>query len=257
MGWKEALGYIKGAGVAEANARQDMNLPLGGRIGGMLQLQKTPFIQALSQGSLIDMPTDAESFIKAISRVDLPLAGKVYRYYLATGDAGGKELYLQIYVNAQGAIEDLVYCSQLTRIVPETEADQQVFMGLSGYGLGDKNYCIWREQLAELGFAESDLRTVFGAEEALEYWRDAGSPEQEFIPPFQGSETRLDDAQGITGVRQELYYMPYKRVLGDGVEYLFITTEIVQSQDGDSHKREMHVDFMIGIPVAPERISIL
>lgn len=266
MGWKDALEYVKGAaekkGAMGANTQQDLNLPLGARIGGIIQLQKTPFIHAVSNGSFIDMPTDAQSVIKAISRVNLSISGNVYRYYLATGDGGQKEIFLQVYVNSQGEIGDIIYCSQLTRIIPEGEEEQQVFMGLSGYGLGDKSYCLWREQLADLGFGEADLHAAFGTEEAIEYWRDAGDPEQDFIQPFKGSETRLDDAQGIHGVKQEIYYMPYRREIKSrdektNPEYLFITTEIVQSQNGDSSKRQIHVDFMIGIPVDLERIVIL
>ena len=265
MGWKDALQYVKGAaekkGFLDESVQQDLGLPLGARIGGIIQLQKTPFIRAISNGSFIEMPVDSQNIIKAISCVNLNISGKVYRYYLALGDAGQKEIFLQIYVNAQGEIGDIVYCSQLTRIIPETEEDQQLFMGLSGYGLGDRSYCLWREQLAELGYGEADLRAAFGDEEAIEYWRDAGDPEQEFIQPFIGSETRLDDAQGINGLKQEIYYMPYRREIntqegGGSLEYLFITTEIVKSQNGDSSKRDIHVDFMVGIPVELERVVI-
>ena len=271
MGWKDALQYVKGAaekkGIMGDAVQQDLHLPLGARIGGIIQLQKTPFIRAMAKGSFIAMPVDAQAIIKAISRVNLTMSGSVYRYYLALGDGGKKEIYLQVYANAEGEVSDVIYCSQLTRIIPETDEDQKVFMGLSGYGLGDKTYCLWREQLAELGYSEVDLNTAFDGEEAIEYWRDAGDPEQEFIQPFVGSETRLDDAEGMHGIKQDIYYMPYKRdikgdeanqeeIAGD-VEYLFITTEIVQSQNGDSSKREIHVDFMIGIPLELERVTIL
>ena len=111
------------------------------------------------------------------------------------------------------------------------------------------------------------LRAAFGGNEAIEFWRDAGDLELDFIQPFVGSETRLDDAEGMQGIKQEIYYMPYRRDIKGGnindeeskgnTEYLFITTEIVQSQNGDTSKREMHVDFMIGIPVELERINIL
>lgn len=264
MGWRDALQYVKGAaekkGLGDTSAHQDLGLPLGARIGGLVHLQKTPFIRAISNGSFIEMPTDSQNIIKAISRVNLAISGNLYRYYLSLGDRGSKEIFLQVYVNQQGDVGDIIYCSQLTRIIPETEEDQNLFMGLSGAGLGDKNYCLWREQLAELGYGEADLHAAFGAAEAIEYWRDAGDPEQDYIQPFVGSETRLDDAQGVNGLKQEIYYMPYRRELKEelegNLEYLFITTEIVQSQNGDNRKREIHVDFMIGIPVELERIVI-
>jgi hypothetical protein len=51
--------------------------------------------------------------------------------------------------------------------------------------------------------------------------------------------------------------MPYARQLGDGSkEYLLITTEIVQSVNGDARKRGIHVDFVVGIPVEQERLVI-
>ena len=275
MGWKDALHYLKKnaeKGIADkkggaSNVHQDLHLPLGARIGGIIQLQKTPFIHAISNGSFIEMPIDSQNIIKAISQVNINISGKVYRYYLAVGDGGKKEIFLQVYINSEGEVSDVVYCSQLTRIIPETEEDQKVFMGLSGHGLGDKSYCLWRDQLAELGYAEADLRAAFGGNEAIEFWRDAGDLELDFIQPFVGSETRLDDAEGMQGIKQEIYYMPYRRDIKGGnindeeskgnTEYLFITTEIVQSQNGDTSKREMHVDFMIGIPVELERINIL
>lgn len=265
MGWKDAFQYAKGITEkkgAGGQAQQDLHLPLGARIGGIIQLQKTPFIHAISNGSFIEMPTDSQNIIKAISRVNLALSGSIYRYYLVVGDGGKKEIFLQVYSDTEGEVKDVIYCSQLTRIIPETEEDQNVFMGLSGYGLGDRSYCLWREQLAELGYAEADLRAAFGSEESIEYWRDAGDPEQEFVQPFVGSETRLDDAQGMHGIKQEIYYMPYQREIkgreeNGNVEYLFITTEIVQSQNGDNSKRQIHVDFMVGIPVDLERVTIL
>lgn len=259
MSWKNAVSYAKdiagkhGFGGA---VEQDEDLPLGARIGGFLRLQKSPFIRAVSEGSLIDMPTDAQSVIKAISRVKLNLSGGLYRYYLQTGDVNEKEIFLQVYVNELGQVSEAIYCTQLTRLIPETEEDQQIFMGLAGYGLGDKTYSIWRFQLEELGFVESDLQVIFGADDTIDYQRDAGDVEQEFLAPFTGTEVRLDDAQGQQGLQQELYFMPYKRVVKGHTEYLFITTELVKSKNGDASQREIHVDFMVGIPVELERLVI-
>ena len=51
--------------------------------------------------------------------------------------------------------------------------------------------------------------------------------------------------------------MPYVRTLPDGGrEYLLITTEIVESVDGDANRRGIHVDFVVGIPIEQERIVI-
>jgi hypothetical protein len=39
-------------------------------------------------------------------------------------------------------------------------------------------------------------------------------------------------------------------------EYLLITTEIIDSVDGDTTKRGIHVDFVIGVPMEQERIIV-
>jgi hypothetical protein len=262
MSWNDALQYAKGMaakhGMAAA-APQDRGLPLGARIGGLITMQKSPFIRAVSNGSLVDMPTDADTLIKAIGRVNLNMSGSLYRYYVATGDDGSSEKFLQLYVDAGGQVNELMYCTRLARIFPASADDQEAFMGTSGYGLGDKTYTLWREQLAALGFGAADLQAAFGDQPGLEYQRDAGNPMSEFVTPFTGSETRLDDAAGSHGLLQDIYFMPYKRQIGqiDGsLEYLLITTEIVTSQDGDTARREIHVDFMIGIPVEADRVQI-
>jgi|GEM_PF-400658 len=264
MGWKNAVSYAKD--IADKHgfgngAAQDEGLLLGAKIGGFIRLQKSPFIRAISEGSLIDMPTDAQSVIKAISRVKLDLSGSLYRYYLQTGDlqtdeTNEKEIFLQVYVDASGQVSEAIYCTQLTRFIPETEEDQQIFMGLAGYGLGDKRYSLWRFQLEELGYVESDLQVMFGIDDTIDYYRDAGDIEQDFLAPFTGSEIRLDDAFGQHGLQQDIYFMPYKREVKGHTEYLFITTELVNSKNGDTNQREIHVDFMIGIPVELERVVI-
>jgi hypothetical protein len=264
MSWKSAVSYAKdiaekhgfSGDVYASENRQDEDLPLGARIGGFLRLQKSPFIRAISEGSLIDMPTDAQSIIKAISRVKLNLSGSLYRYYLQTGDANEKEIFLQVYVDERGHVSEAVYCTQLTRLIPETDEDQQIFMGLAGYGLGDKRYSLWRFQLEELGYVESDLQVIFGGDDAIDYCRDAGDEQQEFIAPFTGTEIRLDDTMGQHGLQQEIYFMPYKREVKGHTEYLFITTELIASRNGDASQREIHVDFMVGIPVELERVVI-
>jgi hypothetical protein len=259
MSWKNAVNYAKDIADKHgfgSDAAQDEDLPLGARIGGFLRLQKSPFIRAISEGSLVDMPTDAQSIIKAISRVKLNLSGSLYRYYLQTGDVSEKEIFLQVYVNELGQVSEAIYCTQLTRLIPETDEDQQIFMGLAGYGLGDKRYSLWRFQLEELGYVESDLQVIFGDDETVDYYRDAGDVEQEFLAPFTGSEVRLDDAMGKQGLQQEIYFMPYKREVKGHTEYLFITTELVKSKNGDAGQHEIHVDFMVGIPVELERVVI-
>ncbi len=260
MGWKDAYQYMHG--IAEKHGlatdksaqREDKDLPMGGRIGGLLKMQTSPFVRAMSNGSLIEMPTEANTLICAVSRLDLNLSGELYRFYVATGDDAKKEKFLQVFRDAKGDVTELMYCTHLTRIIPESAEDQDAYMGLSGSGLGDKSYSLWREQLASIGFAETDLALIFGDNESIEYVRDAGDPQSDFVVPFTGTEIRIDDAGGAHGLKQKIYFMPYVREFNGGREYLLITTEIVESQDGDSSKRGIHVDFMIGIPLEQERI---
>lgn len=271
MSWKNAVSYAQGIAAKYTSSGSDYRdeiLPLGARIGGVLQLQKSPFIRAITNGSLIEMPADAQTLIKAISHVKLNMSGSLYRFYVQTGDGlyigreQNREIFLQVYVNQQGDISEAVYCTQLTRIIPETEEDQQLFMGLTGYGLGDKRYSLSRFQMEALGYSKVDINNAFGAGDTLEYQRDAGAPLDEFMPPFVGTETRLDDAFGKQGLQREIYFMPYRRALNTSIdtematEYLLITTELLQNRDGDASKRAIHVDFMVGIPFELDCIRI-
>jgi hypothetical protein len=240
----------------ERGLREDIGLPLGARIGGTVRLQKSPFILAESKGSLITVPDDGDTLIRAISRVNLNLSGKLYRYFLQTSDHEQQEKYLQVLLDAQGQVTEILYCTQLTRIVPESAEQQETYMGLAGAGLGDLSYTLWRAQLAELGAADADLAIAFGDSDRITYRRDAGNPALDFIAPFTGTETRIDDAAGEHGLEQQLYFMPYVRELTGDREYLLITTAIVQSRDGDARRRAIHVDFTIGIALEPERVLI-
>jgi hypothetical protein len=257
MGWTDAYNYLRtGAAKLASNdaPRTDSGLPLGARIGSVVGIQQSPLLRAVTDGSLIALPDADDTRIVAVSQIKLKQAGGLYRYYLETGDRDDKEKFLQVYQNASGEVSEIMYCTQLARVVPETVEDQEAYTGQSGSGLGDRSYTLWREQLDD---ANLDLALIFGASEGLDYWRDAGDQQAQFVPPFTGTETRLDDAGGNTGLRQEMYFMPYVRQLrGGGNEYLLITTEIIHSVNGDRSKRGIHVDFVIGIPVEQQRIVI-
>ncbi|MBV8665479.1 MAG: DUF2491 family protein [Burkholderiaceae bacterium] len=264
MSWNNATSYVRDIvnkraakhGLYESQSNEDRDLPLGVRIGALVTLQKAPFIEAALNGSLITEPEGNALPIRAVSRVHLNLSGKLYRYFLHTGDDDEQQTYLQVLLDAHGNVTEVLYCTQLTRIVPESAEDQDAYMGLSGAGLGDSTYTLWRAQLAELGAAEADLAAAFGTSDQLVYSRDAGDPAQAFVAPFTGHETRIDDAAGEHGLAQRLHFMPYARKMGSGREYLLIATEIVDSRDGDASRRAIHVDFTIAIPLDVNRISI-
>lgn len=260
MGWKNVFDYVRGIagnhGMDGKARREDEDLPMGARIGSVVQLQKSPIIRAQTNGSLIAMPADGDTRILAVSQIKLNLAGALYRFYLAKGDDDAKEKFLQVYSDAQGKVAEVMYCTQLARVIPETAEDQDAYTGVSGVGLGDQTYTLWREQLAD-SLSEADLANVFGGNDRLDYTRDAGDTQAAFVAPFSGTETRIDDASGMQGLKQEMYFMPYMRSLpGGGREYLVITTEIIASVNGDTSKRGIHVDFCIGIPVEQERIVL-
>ncbi|HEV7816363.1 MAG TPA: DUF2491 family protein [Janthinobacterium sp.] len=260
MGWKDAFEYMRGVaakyGLSAEEQRQDEGLPLGARIGSLISVQQSPLIRASSNGSLITLPAAADTRIVAVSQIRLNLAGGLFRYYMATGDIDAKEKFIQLFRNGQGQIAEIMYCTQLARVIPETAEDQDAYTGAAGYGLGDQSYTLWREQLADMLDA-ADLAQVFGDSDRLDYRRDAGDTQAEFVAPFSGAEIRIDDAGGTHGLEQQMYFMPYVRELQDGShEYLLITTEIVNSVDGDTSKRGIHVDFVIGIPVEQERVVI-
>lgn len=260
MGWKDAFGYVRNAAMktGAVDAPEDQRLPLNARIGSMVTIQQGPLLRANTSGSLIALPQASDFRILAISRLKLNLSGKVYRYYLDKGDDQADEKFLQVYVDAQGNVAEVMYCTQLARVIPETVEDQEAYTGERGYGLGDRSYTLWRNQLGDYGLDEQDLNLVFGADEGIDFQRDAGDPGAEWVQPYQGGETRIDDAAGREGLQQDVYYMPYVRDLrgGAGPEFLLITTEIIRSVNGDSGKRGIHVDFVIGIPVEQERIVI-
>lgn len=258
MGWLDLLRYGKKhvENHRGPELRPDAGLPFGARIGSLLDIRKAAFIRAQSGGSLIVPPAADEVSIQAISRVKLDgLPGKLYRYYLAKGDDGNGEKFLQVYTSADGEVAELLYCSTLTRFVPETEEDQALFTGRDGRGLGEQTFTLAREQLEELDIDPMLLERALASADVIEYRRDVPGPE--FVAPFKGVETRLDDTGGTQGLTQRVYYMAYARDLAVGIEQLLISTEIVDSQDGDASRRAIHVDFMVGIPLEPDRIQIL
>jgi hypothetical protein len=260
MAWKDVFSYVRAVaankGVTQGEHHADDGVPLGARIGSVVQLQMSPVIRAQTNGSLIAMPSAADTRILAVSQIRLEPDTELYRLYLDKGDDDAKEKFLQVFCGDDGKVAEVLYCTQLARVIPETADDQDAYMGTAGYGLGDAGYTLWREQLADM-LDPASLETVFGSADRVDYTRDAGAPDTQFVTPFKGRETRIDDAEGVHGLRQEMVFMPYVRQLADGSrEYLLITTEIVESVDGDTGKRGIHVDFVIAIPVEQERIVI-
>lgn len=259
MGWQRAWSYAKELSTKngwKTHDREDDGLPMNARIGSVLQLQLSPFITASAQGSLVDVPETGDCVVKAISRINTSLSGSLYRLYMDTHGEQGKETFIQLYVDAQGQLQEAIYFHLLTRLYPETEEDQQIYRGELGYGLGDKGYSLWRYQLEDLGMSSSKIEQAFGDAETLDYQRDAGDSQLEFVAPFKGIEVRLDDPTGTKGLQQELYFMPYRRESAHYVEYLLISTEVVTRINDNENPCDIHVDFMVGLPLDVERLTI-
>jgi hypothetical protein len=262
MSWSNAWKYAKGVAAkhgvdsAKPDARADDDLPMGARIGAMATLQKTPFLRAIAMGSLMPMLEDSTRRIKSISRARFNLDGQLYRYYFDpdTNDAAGE--FLQVFQTGDGEIAEVLYCKGLTRIYPQTAEEQEAFTGEDGAGLGQTTYTISREQIESLGFDEKTLNAIFGEAPQIDYTRDAGDPSLDFVAPFEGRETRINDQYGSGGLEQRVYFMPYRREIGDAREYLLVSTNIVESRDGDRSKREINVDFIIGIPLQKDKVVV-
>lgn len=262
MGWKQVFLYAKSAldkhaaSSADAAPPADAGLPMGARVGSFVRLQMSPFIRAAADGSLVSAPSQPDAVIVAISRVRLNMDGKLHRFYLDKGDADdASERFIQVFSTEAGDVQEILYCQRLTRIIPQTEEEQDAFTGANGAGLGEKTYTLWRGQLAGLGFKSDLLDSVYASNEGLEFTRDVGDSD-DFLAPFEGVETRIDDTQGETGLKQSVHFMPYVREFGSSREYLLISTEVVQSQDGDALRRAIHVDLMVGLPLDKERIEV-
>lgn len=258
LGQKIAEKRRDGADSAPDLPRQDSGLPLGARIGGVIEVENAPFVIAQASGSLVRPPSASERFVAAVSRVKLTgLSGKAYRYYLATGDEGAGETFLQTYLGEDGKIREILYCTHLHRLVPTPE-ERKFFTAEDGTGLGMPYFSLSADQLKAAGVDENLVALATGETGVVDYRRDV-DPDAEFVAPLKGSESRIDDAQGEHGLKQEVFYLPYCRQLGDSglSEFLLISTEIVESRDGDSSKREVHVDFMVAIPLTEGMVNVL
>lgn len=235
----------------------DDRLPFDARAGSMLSLQTWPLRQAYGNGSLIAPPARDCNPILAISRLELNRSGVLYRYYLADGGAGVEVSFLQVLSHSRGEASEVLYCTRLARLVAETAEEQEVYTGAAGCGLGDQHYTLWRAQLSHCGYDEEDLNFAFGADDGLDYQRDAGDPASGFIAPYTGTETPLGPGAAAIGARQ-LYYMPYARELdgGAGKESLLIASATPHGVCGDAGRRHLLVEFVIGVPLEAAAVAI-
>lgn len=257
MSWSQAIQRARAILDKRSDAAPvtaDASVPLGGRVGGLITFKVSPFLRA--GNSLVQAP-DSLVQILSVSRLRTQLQGAVHRLYTERGDGGqGGESFLQIYTDAAGEAQELVYFQRILRMIPGSVEEQAAFLGEGDVGLGQSTFSLYKAQFEGLGLPEMLVNTAFGSEESIEYTRCVGDASQEFIKPFKGSETRIDDNVGHNGLKQDVVFMPYRRTLaGGGEEQLLICTEILQEQDGAT-TREIHVDFMVGLVLTKEGVTV-
>jgi hypothetical protein len=100
MGWSDAYNYLRNGAAKLSGSeapRTDQDLPLGARIGSVVQLQQSPIIRAQANGSLIALPDAGDNRIWPSRRCACSQSTGLYRYYLDKGDLDAREKFLQVY----------------------------------------------------------------------------------------------------------------------------------------------------------------
>lgn len=243
------------AATTHSLPRQDVGLPFGTKIGGLLEIPRASF--ALLDGTLLTMPASAQMQIESVGRVRLDADPRLelYRLYTAKGSSLNDQgqAFLQV-IMRDGAPVESTYYQQLFRLTPTTAEEQEAYLG-HGYGLGDQFYQLGADQLELAGLRPGKIEALLQGAESLEFVRDT-PVDAEYVRPYQATESRLDDPTGMKGMRQRIHFMPYRREVTGGVEQLMISFEVVESVDGVSAPA-VHVDFQIGLTLEPQKIKVI
>lgn len=244
------------AALAPKLPTQDIGLPYGARIGGFAKIDDVAIFTASTLGSIIDSPKTQQVKICAISRVRItgwPNNLALHRFYLETGDNGDKERYIQV-VSEGGVPKETIFFSSMLRLYPNSPGVIRFYTGEDEADrIGHRQWVFGRADLeAHLG---KEQFARIGNKNELVYDRAIG--DGDYHLPIQGVENRIDDAVGDTGMRQNLWCMPHVRTLEAGLqEHLFISLEEMSTRNGN-RVRDVHVDFMIGIPLSINDFRIL
>ncbi|KVD41964.1 hypothetical protein WI84_04645 [Burkholderia ubonensis] len=224
---------------ADRPDRVDTGLPLGARIGGMIELVLADF--ALLEGTLLVVPPAAQMPIVAVSRlhIDADADLSIFRMYTDTGtDRNGQGAFLQVMTarNDFQDVREIAYYQFLYREYPVTSDEQDAFLG-NGYGLGQDHYDMDRDELAQIAHLAGNparVDALLGGNDAIGFERDA--PGGDYIRPWTGRERRLDDSVGEKGVEKTHSFMQYVRRLPAGpaqesgpIERLWIDFEHVDT----------------------------
>ena len=236
--------------------RVDVGLPYGAQIGSLLEVPRASF--AILDGSLVKVPASAQMQIQAVGRVrlDADPSLEIFRLYTDAGDrqTDAGQSFLQV-LTKNGQPVEATYYQQLFRLVPTTAEEQEPYQG-AGYGLGELWYNLGDDQLALAGLTAEKIAKLLAGAETLDYQRDTPVT-SDYVHPYKAVENRLDDPTGTKGMRQQMQFMPYVRVLPDGNrENLLISFEVVESVDG-SREPAVHVDFLVGLTLEPLKLKVL
>lgn len=255
---KRILGKKIDAAKAAANElpRQDNGLPFGARIGSLMEIPRASF--AILDGTLLKVPASAQMQVEAVGRVRLEAdpSLELYRLYTETGNRRTDEgqTFLQVLMQ-DGQPVEATYYQQLFRLVPTSKEEQAAYQG-QGYGLGELWYNLGADQLALAKLTEDQIAALLNGAEALDYQRDTPVTD-DYVRPYAASESRLDDPTGMKGMHQKMHFMPYVRTLPDGNrEQLLISFEVVESVDGQ-RAPEVHVDFLVGLTLEPQKLKVI
>ncbi|WP_232437246.1 DUF2491 family protein [Burkholderia ubonensis] len=245
--------------------RVDTGLPLGARIGGMIELVLADF--ALLEGTLLVVPPAAQMPIVAVSRlhIDADADLSIFRMYTDTGtDRNGQGAFLQVMTarNDFQDVREIAYYQFLYREYPVTADEQDAFLG-NGYGLGQDHYDMDRDELAQIAHLAGNparVDALLGGNDAIGFERDA--PGGDYIRPWTGRERRLDDSVGEKGVEKTHSFMQYVRRLPAGpaqesgpIERLWIDFEHVETMDGRPAEA-VWVDYFAGLAIDPLRVKV-
>lgn len=216
--------------------RVDEGLPLGIRIGGMVQFDTVSFILAGSGGSLVEPPSGDFTEVVAYGKIALPSDGMtMHRFYLKD-----EKHVLRIITDRNGNVEDgeTVLFSLHSEQVPDTEEEWNAW-------LGDPDR-------PDIGFwIGYYLFELPDSDPVVQYARMIGDDSDGQIGSLSLVEYVYASPQG-EGERVNRKLMPYGRCLSDTSETPEYLT--VSSVEGNN---EAWVEILVGIPVMPATINVL
>ena len=227
-----------------------LKLPMGLDFGKVINI--SPVVFALIDDSLVTPPSARQNIITSLSSLKDKQGDRIaYRAYVSNGD-NGQEQYFQVTANPDNF--EGIWFTTMHRHYPQTSEELAAFMG-KGFGSGESEFNISRAMLESVGYESKVLDKVFKNMDNLTYSREIG--EGDYVAPMSGLETRMDSADKEEGVEQKTNFMLYSRVLDNKEkEFLWISLEAEQTRNGIT-SNEVHVDFMVGLNVNKNRISII